>query len=378
MRRQLSILAMTLVLAPGAAFAQQDFGFEARSFEGSTGLTLPYRLYKVQNPTAGVKYPLILFLHGAGERGADNLAQLTANAGARVWAAAEHQAEHPAYVVAPQCPSDEQWVHTDWSMGSYSVDDVAISDPLTTALEIAGAIALEFGTDPARNYITGLSMGGYGTWDAIIRYPDRFAAALPVCGGGDPSKAQLIKDLPLWTFHGDADNVVPVSASRDMVTALMNAGSSIVYTEYPGLGHNAWDPAYANEEVIDWLFEQRRVEPPGIGGGAGSGMGGVAAGASAGGGTGLAGADSAGGSSGGAMMLSGGAPFSGAAGSSGSGAATNAGAADEGGCSFGRSPARRADFIGVALAALLVLERRAARRRRADFNAFSSSREPGT
>jgi hypothetical protein len=163
-----------------------------------------------------------------------------------------------------------------------------VSDPLTTALEIADAIASEFVTDPARQYITGLSMGGYGTWDSIIRNPDRFAAALPICGAGDPTKADLIKQLPLWTFHGDIDPTVPVKGSRQMVAALEAVGSTIRYTEYPGVMHDAWDMTYANEEVIDWLFQFKKAAPSvggsgGMGGTSGmSGMGGAGSGGVAG------------------------------------------------------------------------------------------------
>jgi poly(3-hydroxybutyrate) depolymerase len=300
MRAITSIVAFASVcLLPLHGHAQDLNGFEARSFKGTKGLTLPYRLFKVKNPTAGMKYPLILFLHGAGERGDNNTSQLTANAGATVWATDAHQAKHPAYVIAPQCPAPEQWVHTDWTLGSYSTTTVAVSDPLTTALEIADAVATEFGTDPRRQYITGLSMGGYGTWDAITRNPERFAAAIPVCGAGDPTKADLLEMLPLWTFHGDADSTVPVSGSRDMVTALKAVGSAIKYTEYPGVGHNAWDMTYANEEVIDWLFQNEQEPSGGIGGSAGTGgMGGSGAGGS-GSGSGAGGGSGSGSGSGG-------------------------------------------------------------------------------
>lgn len=367
MRQFSLILALACVCSyPAPLFAQQVVnGFEARSLQGSKGLTLPYRLYKVQNPVAGSKYPLILFLHGAGERGDNNTSQLTANAGATVWATPEHQAKHPAYVIAPQCPAGEQWVDTDWTLGSYSTDTVAVSDELTTALEIADAVAAELAVDPARHYITGLSMGGYGTWDAIVRSPNRFAAALPICGAGDPSKADLIKDLPLWTFHGDADVTVPVKGSRDMVSALEALGSPVEYDEYPGVGHDSWTQTYANEAVIDWLFQFEK-EIPGMGGSAGmSGSGGSATGGMPSGGA--AGAATAG--TGSAVAGSGGVSGAGipsTAGAAGSSAGTtssmpNSGdAADDGGCSF-RPPRAGAPFAALALACgfvALALKRR--------------------
>jgi poly(3-hydroxybutyrate) depolymerase len=326
MRYVFSIVAFASVCSLSAAsYAQDVSGFEARSLKGTKGLTLPYRLFKVQNPVAGTKYPLILFLHGAGERGDDNTSQLMANAGATVWATAAHQTKHAAYVIAPQCPADKQWVDTDWGKGSYSTTTVPVSDQLTTALEIADAVATEFMTDPARQYITGLSMGGYGTWDAVVRNPERFAAALPICGAGDPTKASSIKLLPLWAFHGDADPVVPVSGSRDMVAALMAVGSTVKYTEYPGVQHDAWDMTYANEEVIDWLFQFKK-ETAGLGGSGGSaGMGG--GGASAGG---SGGASAGAGGSGGVAGGSGGNPPAGTASGGSSGATLSTGGSSAG------------------------------------------------
>src|SRR4029079_12914467 len=110
----------------------------------------------------------------------------------------------------------------------------------------------------ARLLVTGLSMGGFGTWDAAMRNPTLFAAALPVCGGGDPRKAALLKNLHLWTFHGSADDVIPVTASRMMVEALKAVGGNIQYTEYPGAGHNVWGQTYANPDVLRWFIDQHR------------------------------------------------------------------------------------------------------------------------
>jgi poly(3-hydroxybutyrate) depolymerase len=371
MRRRSSILALASVcLFHTVAFAQESVsGFEGRSFQGSKGVTLPYRLFKVKNPTPGTKYPLILFLHGAGERGDNNTAQLMANQGATVWASDAHQAEHPAYVIAPQCPANQQWVDTPWADGSYSTTTVPISDELSTALEIADEVAMEFEIDPARHYITGLSMGGYGTWDAIIRNPLRFAAAIPVCGAGDPSKADLLKDLPIWTAHGDNDTVVPPSGSRDMVMALETAGSDVQYSEYPGVGHDSWVQTYANEEIIDWLFTNQRPLPPmggtggmaGAGGGASGSGGATTSGAGAGSGGTMAGG--AGGGSGGAMpsASSAGATAAGS-GVGGSGSSETTPPDDDSGCSFAGGQRRDDAWLGLvgflALAASRLLPRR--------------------
>ncbi|HVY30232.1 MAG TPA: prolyl oligopeptidase family serine peptidase [Polyangiaceae bacterium] len=350
-----------------SALAQDISGFEARSFQG-TKLTLPYRLFKVKNPVAGSKYPLILFLHGAGERGDDNGKQLMANAGATVWATDAHQAAHPAYVIAPQCPADKQWVDTDWTKGSYSTTTVAISDQLTTALEIADAVAKEFDTDPARQYITGLSMGGYGTWDAILRNPERFAAALPVCGAGDPSKAELIKDLPIWTAHGDADPVVPVTGSRDMVAALKAVGSTIKYSEYPGVQHDAWTMTYANEEIVDWLFTNKKDLPAGMGGSGGSGgnatagtanagtdAGGSASGGAGTGGNGLGvgGSATAGTTSGDTSSNSAGSAPAGAGTSTSSAGATSTPSGDDGGCSIAGTQPSTSPLVSFGLLTLV-------------------------
>jgi MYXO-CTERM domain-containing protein len=340
MRSALLILAFAgASLSPIVAFAQELDGFEARTFTGSKGLSLPYRLFKVKNPTAGTKYPLILFLHGAGERGDNNTAQLMANMGAKVWASDDNQAKHAAYVIAPQCPADKQWVDTPWAEGSYLLDSVPVSDQLTTALEIADEIAEEFQTDPARQYITGLSMGGFGTWDAIMRNPTRFAAAIPVCGGADPTKADLLKDLPIWTAHGDMDTVVPLAGTQEMVTALETAGSTVIeYTEYPGVGHDAWSPTYGNQAIIDWLFiHQRPIIPIGGAGGM-AGMGGTPAGGAGSAGEaagGLPGTSGTGGAPGAGSSSAGsaGAASAGAPGSAGSASMPLGMSADEAGCS---------------------------------------------
>jgi predicted peptidase len=137
--------------------------------------------------------------------------------------------------------------------------EVAI--PLRTALELLNMIEDNYPIDPDRIYVTGISMGGYAAWEALIRHPQRFAAAIPVCGGGDVSHADRVKNIPVWAFHGADDPVVPVECSRSMIKMIKNAGGQPLYTEYPGAGHNSWDRAYAEPELLSWLFSQKRAEP---------------------------------------------------------------------------------------------------------------------
>jgi predicted peptidase len=126
------------------------------------------------------------------------------------------------------------------------------------ALAAVEGLKKEFNLDESRLYLTGLSMGGYGTWDLLARHPKMFAAAVPVCGGADEATAPVIKDIPIWFFHGGALPVVPTYRSRNMIKALKAAGGEPKYTEYPGVGHNSWDRAYSEPELPKWLFAQKR------------------------------------------------------------------------------------------------------------------------
>lgn len=260
------MLRITLTLLPlgliGFAFLQtalaadswQDL-FEAKTYVDADGQSLPYRLLKPETIEPGKKYPLVLLLHGAGERGADNVAQLVHGAGE--FAKPENRQKYPCFVVVPQCPTDCKWVNVDWELPSHTMPE-KIGEPLRLAIELFEKLAAELPVDRGRLYITGLSMGGFGTWDAIQRRPDYFTAAMPVCGGGDTAEASKLKDLPLWAFHGDADSVVMPLRTKAMIEAIGKAGGTPKMTIYPQVGHDSWVRAYSDPASLEWLFAQKK------------------------------------------------------------------------------------------------------------------------
>lgn len=234
--------------------------FQARTYT-SPKKTIVYRLFIPKNYQPTQKYPLMLTLHGAGERGNDNTSQLFHDFN-KMWADDSIQTKHPCFVLAPQCPLNNQWVDTDWGKGTYDMNSVPISDDLQAVVEILDSLGKEFSLDPDRIYVSGISMGGYGTWYMILKFPDRFAAAIPVCGAGDNKKAASISKVPIWAFHAADDGTVPVAGSRDMVNALKPVSSVVKYTEYPasmGIGHGSWVPAGKTPELPSWLFNQAKV-----------------------------------------------------------------------------------------------------------------------
>ena len=247
--------------------------FAARCFVDAAGLPLPYRLLLPERVEPGQRYPLLLYLHGAGERGTDNVAPLGHGVGSLL---IESRGTFPCIAVVPQCPQGLRWVEVDWSTTSHELPSVP-SAPLHAALALVDALLRatprEPGSsvtptqlpsiDPGRVYIMGLSMGGYGVWDALCRQPQRFAAAIPICGGGVESHASQIcaAAVPIWAFHGARDPVVPVERSRRMVAALKRCGGNVRYTEYPEVGHDSWKDALGEPNLLPWLFSQRRAAP---------------------------------------------------------------------------------------------------------------------
>ncbi|CAA9585728.1 MAG: hypothetical protein AVDCRST_MAG86-3480 [uncultured Truepera sp.] len=199
-----------------------------------TTAPLPYLLY---TPKPAAKLPLILFLHGSGERGDDldhvgdhGLSEILANL------------PEAALVVAPQCPANARW-----------------TDHLHALETILDAVIAEHPADKSRVYLTGLSLGGQGAWFLAARAPQRFAALVPVCGRSNPGAADRLKNLPTWTFHGADDNIVPLNESTKMVSALEAVGGTVKLTMYPGTGHNSWTRAYSEPELYMWLFAQSQT-----------------------------------------------------------------------------------------------------------------------
>jgi predicted peptidase len=254
MFRALTIFLLIMSAAVPAAANDHRNRFEARTY-GDRGFTLPYRLLKPKDYDPNTKYPVVVFLHGAGERGDDNFSQLVH--GMNEFASDEMMAKYPAFVVVPQCPEDRKWVEVDWTLEAHTLPQ-SPSVTLEAMLRLIDVLQQEFAIDARRIYITGLSMGGYGVWDALARKPELFATAAPICGGGDPAVAPRFKDVPLWAFHGDQDEAVKPKRSREMIEALKAAGGNPKYTEYRGVGHDSWTQTYANPELYDWLFAQQK------------------------------------------------------------------------------------------------------------------------
>ena len=227
----------------------------ARDQLQSGGATLRYRLFSAKPDDSGAKPPLVLFLHGAGERGDDNAAQLQHG----VAEFYKRQATHPCMVLAPQCPAESMWVQVDWSApkGAGSFPSTH-EQPLVLTLKVVDGLIASGQVDPDRIYVTGLSMGGFGSWYAAAMPGSRFAAVAPVCGGGDPDWANRYVGMPVWAFHGGEDRLVPASRSREMIEAIRAAGGEPKYTEYPAVGHDSWTQTYADDVFYNWLFAQRR------------------------------------------------------------------------------------------------------------------------
>ena len=231
--------------------------FEARTYVAQDGTELAYRLYVPYGYDSTKEYPVVVFMHGAGERGNDNLGNMKHLP--LKWFSIEDSPYWDCIVVAPQCPNGQQWVDTPWADGGYRVENVPESNEMRAAMEIIDMVEASYPTDLDRYYVAGLSMGGFATWDMIMRYPERFAAAVPICGGGDYTQAYKLVDMPIYTLHGTKDYDVPMSGTKEMVVALEMLGSTVInYEELKGYAHNVWGYAGDKPEIWLWLLEQTR------------------------------------------------------------------------------------------------------------------------
>ena len=215
-------------------------GQHSQAFEKTATKTLTCRYLLFLPEGYGEKqqrWPMILFLHGAGERGSD-LKKVKKHGPPKI---VEKQKDFPFIVVSPQCPVDDWW-----------------TEKVDLLINLLDDIVVKYDVDTERIYLTGLSMGGYGTWALASAYPERFAAIAPICGGGKRFMAYRLKDVPVWAFHGAKDNLVPLKESEEMVNAITNRGGDARLTVYPDAGHDSWTATYDNQELYDWFLEHRK------------------------------------------------------------------------------------------------------------------------
>ena len=244
--------------APIAAPSMKAFEYSpANGFKGTDFVCgesrIPYRIFIPEGKAPIGGFPLILFFHGMGSIGHDNVQNLKL---AGRLGDAEFQKAHPCYVLVPQCHEDKRWVTATWSDAKHKFQQNP-TEPMALALQLLMKTLETYPIDRNRIYVGGASMGGFATWDILSRQPDLFAAAFPICGGGDLTNSQRISHVPVWVFHGARDTTVLPSSSREMVAALRASGGFPRYTEYPDVEHNSWERALAMPELFDWLFEQR-------------------------------------------------------------------------------------------------------------------------
>jgi predicted peptidase len=232
------ILVAACYLVPARADEKDGHGFLHRVIKDPDGKESKYVVFVPWDYKGDKPYPVILFLHGSGETGTDGEKQAKVGLGPAI---KKQEKTFPFIAVFPQ--SQQRTWRADSEDGQ-------------RALRLLDEVMKQYQTDPKRVYLTGLSMGGSGTWSMALKYPERWAAIVPICGWGDPNQADKIKNIPCWCFHGDADKAVAVDKSRHMIKALQAEGAKPTYTEYPGVGHNSWDKAYSTPELYDWLLKQ--------------------------------------------------------------------------------------------------------------------------
>jgi len=258
MVRRLGLAALLLILAASLAMAEavRVEDFEGGVFTDSGGLTLHFRLFVPADYDDSRPYPLVVFLHGRGNRGSDNRRQVLL--GAKLWAEPPTQTRQQTFVLAPQCPADDGWGRPE-GMAGYGA-----SSPINALVELLDALEEEWNLDPERLYVSGQSGGGWGALLLLSKQPERFAASLLICPAGEPAGdaavtlVESLAHLPLWFFHGTDDPVVPIELTRRRVEALRALGGRPRFSEYPGVKHDAWTRAFSEPGIVEWLYAQTR------------------------------------------------------------------------------------------------------------------------
>jgi predicted peptidase len=232
--------------------------WSGKSFTTKSGNKLWYNILDPIDIEEGKSYPLVIFLHGAGERGDDNKAQLVHIA--PIFEKDSIRKKYPSYVLFPQCPKEGFWAALEQVDGQWLPTSKGSPEPsLHGVMKLVNNMTEQYPIDTTRIYISGLSMGGFGTFDYVAREPQRFAAAIAICGGGDTSYAHRYAHLPMKIFHGTKDNVVSAELSRASYAALLDAGATRVeYIEYPEGNHDIWNQAFNEKGILDWLYAQRK------------------------------------------------------------------------------------------------------------------------
>ena len=251
-------ILILLLIATTSVFSQ-EFKEELLVHQNDT---LPYRILIPENYNSQSPFPLLLFLHGAGERGSDNKSQLVH--GSFLFKSEDFRNNYPAIVVFPQCPEKSSWANVKRNYDMLNgkkfdfFKEISENKQLIMVEKLLDFIEKKYSIDPTRRYVGGLSMGGMGTFELVARNPDYFAAAFPICGGGNPDWSDLLKTTPFWIFHGEDDGVVSVDFSRKMYEALCKEKASVRLTIYPEVNHNSWDNAFAEQDLMHWLFSNKR------------------------------------------------------------------------------------------------------------------------
>ena len=256
-----TILILGIFMIFSGLKAQSSDGFIKKEFI-KDGDTLKYNILYPEHIKSGKKYPLVLFLHGSGERGNDNQKQLTH--GSKQFLNDKARKKYPAIVLFPQCPSDMMWTHRikqKGTEGEWVFDFPVEKEPTKPAFltnELVEELLASGKVDDRRVYIMGLSMGGIGTLDFLCRWPNKYAAASVICGGHKPELVSTYQHVPIWFFHGAKDDVVPPNYSEQVYEAHKTLNSKSKYTLYPLANHNSWDPAFAEPDFLKWLFNIKK------------------------------------------------------------------------------------------------------------------------